>query len=65
MRRLLSVIFHGLRYRNTPIRFRADINGMEIELRLKGFCNEQLVVNGKNKGITTWVELEPFENNED
>ena len=58
MRRLMFVIFHALRYRNTPIRFRAEIDGVEYELNLKGFCNEQLYRNGHDMGVTTWVEFE-------
>ena len=58
MRRLLFVLFYALRYRNTPIRFRVDVNGVEHELKLKGFCNEQLYRTGHDMGVTTWVEFE-------
>ena len=65
MLRVLSFFFRILKYKNTPIRFRTEIGGVEYDLRIREFCNEQLIVNGKDKGITTWVELEPCENNED
>lgn len=55
--KLLALLLEIFRYRNVGVRFRCEIDDVEHELRLKGFCHENLVVNGVRKGSSVWCEL--------